>query len=367
MAKYAKREFRIGDYYLSQRAKSAAWYRTWFDPATRQTNKISLQTTDFDVARTRLEDWYIEQRRKTAEDLPLHQVTLKEVFIDFLDNHAVKLRSHKSLVIHLRDWTDFYVDGTIADVKNVRKQEEFRQYLFDRGLAHNSVNRTLEAGRAAITRAFRRGLLSANVHIHTLKVKTDKPKGRPLEVDEIRKLYAECADHQRLFMILMLGTGARNEAICHLEWPQIDFEAGLIHLNPPSRVQTSKRRPTLKLVPFVREQLEPLRQEEGRVLVWRGKSMNTANQGITKAVGRAKLKGNVTAYSFRHTVARWLRKEGVSPWETAMQLGHKVTGFSMTERYAAWSPDYLEKATAALDKLLRTSIPLDAPKILNGR
>jgi len=75
----------------------------------------------------------------------------------------------------------------------------------------------------------------------------------------------------------------------------------------------------------------------------------------------------VTAYSCRHTVARWLRKEGVAPWETAMQLGHKVTGFSMTERYASWSPDYLEKAAAAIEKLLREAIPLDAPGVPNGR
>ncbi|MGR9462709.1 hypothetical protein [Rhizobium leguminosarum] len=44
-----------------------------------------------------------------------------------------------------------------------------------------------------------------------------------------------------------------------------------------------------------------------------------------------------------------------------MQLGHEVVGFSMTERYATWSPDYLEKSTAAIDKLLRASIPSDAP------
>jgi len=60
--------------------------------------------------------------------------------------------------------------------------------------------------------------------VEMLKTETDKQKGRPLSVEEIGKLYAEWADHMRLFMILMLGTGARNEAISTLTWDQIDFE-----------------------------------------------------------------------------------------------------------------------------------------------
>jgi integrase len=304
---------------------------------------------------------------RTAQELAPDEVKLAELFKDYLEQHAIKLRSYKTCVILLRYWEDFYKDGTVADLKDARRQEDFREFLFKRGLAHNSVNRVLEIGRAAIRRAHKRNVLAFMPHIVTLKVEEDKPKGRPLSIEELRALYTEMADHQRLFMILMLGTGARNEAICHLEWAQVDFEAGLIHLNPSGRRQTSKRRPTVRLTPFVRAQLMKFNEREGRVLTFRGKSMNTVNQGIEKAVGRAKLKGKVTAYSFRHTVARWLRKEGVSPWETAMQLGHKVVGFSMTERYAAWSPDYLENAAAALDKLLCAAIPLDAPSIPSGR
>jgi integrase len=204
-------------------------------------------------------------------------------------------------------------------------------------------------------------------YIETLPVEYDRPKGRPLSVEEIGKLYAECADHMRLFMILMLGTGARNEAICKLTWEQIDFDAGLIYLNPPGRKQTSKRRPVVRMTPFVREQLSKFNDREGRVLSFRGKSFNTAHQGIEKAKGRAKLQGKVTPYSFRHTVARWLRKEGVSPWEVGAQLGHKMPGYNITEMYASASPDYLENSAAAIEKLLRTAIPLDAPPIPQGR
>lgn len=370
MAKYDKREFRVGEFYLSQRPPSKGWHRTWYDEEAKQTRKASLDTDDYETAKQRLLDFYMSQRLRSAQGIPENEVMLKEVFKDYLENHAVKLRSYKSLIILLRYWGEFYVNGTVADVRDNRRQEQFREFLFAKGLATNSVNRVLEGGRAAIRRLYKRNLLTSMPFVELLPYERDRPKGRPLSVDEIRRLYTECADHLRLFMILMLGTGARNEAICHLEWPQVDFENGLIHLNPRLRKQTSKRRPVVRLVPFVREQLEPLKQDEGRVLTWRGKSFNTAHQGIEKAVGRAKLSeaaGAVTPYSCRHTVARWLRKEGVSPWEVGAQLGHRMPSFNITEMYASASPDYLDKSAEAIEKLLRTAIPLDAPPIRNGR
>jgi integrase len=368
MSKYAKKEYRVGAFWLGQRSGSPAWYRCFYEEATRRTKRVSLGTEDFETAKKKLDAWYLDQRMKTAQDLAADEVTLGEIFKDYLEEHAVKLRSYQSSVILLRYWEEFWgQDTTLNALRSVVRQEEFRAALFAKGLAVNSVNRCLEAGKSAINRAYKRHVIIMKPHIELLPYERNKPKGRPLSVAEIGKLYAQCADHMRLFMILMLGTGARNEAICHLTWEQIDFEQGLIYLNPEGRKQTSKRRPVVKLVPFVREQLLTFNEREGRVLTFRGKSFNTAHQGIEKAVGRAELTGNVTPYSFRHTVARWLRKEGVSPWEVGAQLGHKMPGYNITEIYASASPDYLDKSTAALDKLLLAAIPLDAPPIPSGR
>lgn len=176
-----------------------------------------------------------------------------------------------------------------------------------------------------------------------------------------------CFSHHSAQSPLLLATGARNEAITSQTWPQIDFENGLVHLNPKGRKQTSKRRPTVPLVPFLREVLEPMDKTTPAVIMFRGQKVVHINKGIRAALRRAHMDWEVTACFYSHTVARWLRKEGVPPWETAMQLGHKVTGFSMTERYASWSPDYLEKSSAAIEKLLRAAIPLDAPPVQNGR
>ncbi|WP_407807600.1 hypothetical protein, partial [Staphylococcus aureus] len=89
-----------------------------------------------------LDAWYMEQRMRTAQDLPPSEVTLKEVFQDYLDHHAIKLRSYESTKIVLRYWREFYGEkATVEHVRNVRKQEEFREHLLQKNLKVSSVNR----------------------------------------------------------------------------------------------------------------------------------------------------------------------------------------------------------------------------------
>jgi integrase len=50
------------------------------------------------------------------------------------------------------------------------------------------------------------------------------------------------------FIVFMLNTWARPEAILEIDVPeQVDFEAGILRLNPPGRKQTKKVRPTIPL------------------------------------------------------------------------------------------------------------------------
>ena len=43
----------ISEYWLTQRAGSAAWYRTWFDQRSRQTVRSSLGTKIFKPRKSR--------------------------------------------------------------------------------------------------------------------------------------------------------------------------------------------------------------------------------------------------------------------------------------------------------------------------
>lgn len=353
-SKYDEREYRVGDFWLSQRAGSKAWYRTWYDKGAEQTRRVSLGTADFEVAKQSLEEWWMAERLKHSRQLPPGEVTLAEIFQDYYDNHAAKLRSAKTIKILLRYWLEFWGTAVVSDARDVPRQERFRAMLEAKGLRHNSVNRTLEIGRAALNRAYRRGVIASVPYINCLQVENLRPMGRPLTLDECRRLYWQGSEepHFRLYMLMALGTAARPEALITLTWPQVDFENGLIHLNPEGRKQTSKRRPIVRMPDTLRQALEPLPRDTPRVLMFRGRTLGRLVSVWPKVKERANLPGRVNAYSLRHTVASYLRANRVPPWEVSAQLGHKLEGYSMTERYTHLDPTYLAESAKALDGLL---------------
>lgn len=172
--------------------------------------------------------------------------------------------------------------------------------------------------------------------------------GRPLDVPELRRIYAHAIPHVQAFMVWALGTGARPEALLELHSRQINFVDGLIYLNPPERVQERKKyRPVVRLPDALWETFE------GWAVSYNGEPVKSIKNGLWRACDRAGVK-RCAPYSFRHTAARWMRRSGVPPWEVAAQLGHSVgKEYGVTERYAFYSPDYLSGAVGALDGLIR--------------
>jgi len=69
-----------------------------------------------------------------------------------------------------------------------------------------------------------------------------------LEIEEVALLLENAEHHHlRMFILLLIGTLGRPQAIVELRFEQIDFERPIINLNPPSRSQTLKYRPLVKL------------------------------------------------------------------------------------------------------------------------
>jgi integrase len=81
-------------------------------------------------------------------------------------------------------------------------------------------------------------------------------------------------------------------------------------LNPPGRTQNKKRRPTVRMPQFLRDELWPIRQDAGPVISFHGKPIKEVKAAWRKVRERAKLDAKVTTYSFRHTIGRFLRAEG---------------------------------------------------------
>ena len=77
--------------------------------------------------------------------------------------------------------------------------------------------------------------------------------------------------------------------------------------------------------------------------------------GVKSALKRARMQNdvaipNLSTYSMRHKVATVLRRARVPEDEIATQLGHKRPHLRVTGGYGEYSPDYLRRASRALDR-----------------
>ena len=67
--------------------------------------------------------------------------------------------------------------------------------------ASAGIMRVLNVGRAALNRALERGELRSLPHVLTVSLGESKPMGRPLDVPELRRIYAHAIPHVQAFMV----------------------------------------------------------------------------------------------------------------------------------------------------------------------
>ena len=161
------------------------------------------------------------------------------------------------------------------------------------------------------------------------------------------------------YIIVALNTWARPEAVTDLSVRmQVDFERGIIDLNPPGRIQNKKVRPTIRLTDNLRGWL--LYWNLDRPLV--GKRLGVPVQGISsrtlkKAAKRAGIDPKyVNRYMLRHYMATRVRTVdtvAVSREERAAWMGHTDPNHSTTQAwYESFDPDHLVNPMRATDAIM---------------
>ena len=347
MAKSDAPEFRLGEYWLSQRPGKPGWYRTWYDRDRKYTRRAALGATSFEDAKQRLSDWYVRQH--TPQDEDPDDVLLTEVIRRYYEEHASKLRGHDTARLNLSVWIDYFDPAsTVTEATKPAKIAAFVKHLESEGKSASYINRILTTGRAAINRAWKKGLISSAPFIPSQETEAAEPKGRALSLDELRLLYHSAdTEHIKSFILWAVGTAGRPEAVLELHSQNIDLDHGLVMLNPPGRKQTKKYRPTVKLPPILLQHIVP-----GYQVTFRGKPCASIKKAWRNHRDTLKFDNKVNPYSIRHSVARYLRAEGVPAWEVSAQLGHKHKAMSTTEIYAPFDPSYLTKSVEAINRLL---------------
>ncbi|MGL4964751.1 MAG: tyrosine-type recombinase/integrase [Inquilinus sp.] len=347
MAADTHRPAQIAGHWLSKRPNSDNWCATWYDNNgdDRQTRRASLGTADLREAEIRLAAFVTahgKMRRQAPEATPLATVLVR-----YWENHAKNLPSHVSVKVALALWTAFWGQALVSELF-VERQEEFMQWLKDRGYKNSYVSRVLSVGRAALRRSWKRQEITSVPFIIDEYDRSDLEPAPLLTMEQVYQLLEAAREWPHLFLFCMIGlnTLARPGAIMDLSPFQVDVERRLVHLNPPGRRQTKKCRPTVPLT----NTLAPYVQScnASRFVNWHGEPIENIKRAFATAVKAAGLPESITPYSLRHTMATELRGRAVPEWDVKGFLGH--TGSSrVTEGYARYRPDYLSAAVQAID------------------
>jgi len=341
------------DVQLVKRPESSFWQIRWYDATRRKMRHLSTRTTDRAEAERIRAEFVLRSGNEansptqTASNVsPPHRVA--DILNDYWNDHAKHLPSADQAKAARTHLMSFFGDSVVATL-TVERQEDYVTARHDLGIKPSTISRELSVLRAAVHHA---GLGTA---IRIYDVGETVSRGRWLTPEEFQKLLRACkSPHTHLYMLLGIATAGRPEAILDLKWSQVDLVSGVIHLNPEGRIQTNKRRPTVRIdLPL----MEALRQAKMSartewVIEYNGYAINSIKTAFREAAATAGFPpGDVTPYVLRHTAATWMAQDGVPLWTIAGFLGHSDTRM-VEKHYAHHHPDYQKVAAQAIGQRL---------------
>ncbi len=353
MPKGKDREFTVGDFWLAKKpgrdGPDGNWCRCWYDSDARQTRYHSLGTTDLQAAKNELTEWFLSQFRPSRAEPA--EVLVEQILLHYFNDHASKLPSAVQARIACDHLSGFFEGDTLTQATRQR-QRDYIEHRLDEGVRETTVERELSVFKAAVRRAYDEEQIDWLPALISYKAERVNIRGCFLSYEEMARAFdVMVADQETwllVFAVVALNTLARPDANTDLTLFQCDFDQGLIQLNPPGRRQTKKRRPTVPMTATLRPYLAAV--PGPHVVQYRGKPLDSVKSGIRRLRERAKLPKDFTAYSFRRSAIRHLRRMKVPKVDIQGMSGHSDLG--VTDVYAPYEPDYLSEAKAAVEGLL---------------
>lgn len=305
-----------------------------------QPKRKSLGTADF-----------TEARQKAAElsrqDVEAHRpaVTVGECWRAY-QNHLGDRPAAKTMGFEAKSVLPFFGAKLVVEVDEAL----CRTYIAERralGRKDGAILTELNRVSAALGHAFKHGRIERKPHLAFPKA----PPPRDVyltRADLARFLAAIKAPHLKLFVTLALTTGARSEALLRLTWDRVDLVGKRIDF----RENEGHRPKGRAVVPLNKTALDALviagmESKSGHVIAYRGGRIVSVKKGLATAAEAIGVPG-IGPHALRHSAAVWMAEAGVPMGEIAQFLGHTST--RVTEKvYARFSPQYLERAAAALD------------------
>ncbi len=225
-------------------------------------------------------------------------------------------------------------------------------------LSPRTIQYTLAVMRQIWNYALSRGLTDTPYPAKQIKAPTeDNKRTRYLQREEAEQLLEILKTRSQTthdLALLSLFCGLRAGELFKLQWADINFEQGFIHI----RDRKNKDSGTAWITPRLKAMLENrYKGQSGQDFVFpstKGEQKSFTSKLFSKVVDELGLNDNIADkrdkivfHSLRHTYASWLAQKGVPLHSLAGLMGHKTT--TMTQRYAHLSPEVQQKHAMLID------------------
>lgn len=403
----------LGPFRLYWREEREVWTIAWYDDGGgSRTRRICRKTTGIGVrgedgrppqeALDALADHYTEWRKPTEQ--AANEALVEGLLADWLEHVEEADADPQRAKDCVAQWLAFFemerregriTRGPYVSDIGVRICERFIKWRLAqpgkrRGttISGGTVSRELAALRAALRRAWKAEQIPSAPYIPDVE-KADKAQPRELiyTPEEVARILEaawrlEERRHVHLFILIMLSTHGRGEAVLELDASRRQLRHGLIYFLAPGEVQTKKRRSIVPVAPTLAPWLEGI---DGKVIQYRTRRKDDASgeeEIITKPTAsiktafaaclieaglcqqevdddgkpvwllpRRKL-GETQARpsmvpignpnTLRHTIATELHALGVPEAQIDTAAGHAGTGTNK-KNYRHLRPDYLKE------------------------
>lgn len=186
-------------------------------------------------------------------------------------------------------------------------------------------------------------------------------RDRWITPSQAKQLLFALPEHQSVMVMLALATGLRQRNVLDLEWAEVDFDQGEIHI-PAAKAKGKKP----IHVALNETALQVLRSQLGlhpeRVFTYRGLPLRNANN---RAWRKALKTAGITDFRWhdlRHTWASWLIQNG-TPLYVLKEMG-AWESLEMVQRYAHLSTTQRQQHARIIDVELGSGTKLVQDEVL---
>lgn len=279
---------------------------------------------------------YIANRRPDTSKRKLEQIPVADVLNLYQMDQPPNKPSLATIGYHVTNLLGFDW-GSLAKVKGSTCRA-YTAHRVKQGTKAATARRELKTLSAAINHWHRESPLDA-VPVVTLPEEGER-RERVLEVHEVARMLRACRrrgwGYMARFILIGLYTGTRHDALLKLRWSpapvggHVDLERGILYRRGGEEVETSKRRPPVRVL---RKLLRLLRGWAARdkgadgefrfthVIRLQGQPLKKVRHAFETIRTDAGLGPDVTPHVLRHTCATWNLWAGKTIWDVGGIIG----------------------------------------------